>query len=338
MNRGVPVADEKLSTRERVFEAATAMARAGLGKKISVRNIRERIGYGSMRDINDALDDWWPELGRGLVREELVAGMSATANELFSRGIEAVMDWARDQARQELELYRLEAEDRVAVAHQARDAAQEAKELVETANRDLKHQVEQLVARCDALGQQIEQERARHRAAEKESSGQRLRAEELLSQARADLAAKSAEIAGLHQQLAREVEVREDTERRLTALYDQERTARQKERGEADKAMAGLRENQDRLAQRLQDAELAKAQLSGRLEQTQDEVRSLQAARDTLTDKYSDTRAALAAAEASRDGTVKERDGFADELAATRLTVAKQEQMIAELRAKPGRK
>lgn len=61
-----------VSTQERVFQAADELLAQGV--KPSQQLIREKIGRGSATTIHRALNEWWHNLGRRLVRHEEDSG------------------------------------------------------------------------------------------------------------------------------------------------------------------------------------------------------------------------------------------------------------------------
>lgn len=253
------IEDEALSTAERVAIAAQELLRSGQGQTITQRKIYEAIGNrGSMTTIQQALADWWIDLGEHLQQLEYLHGLPPEALSPLLEAFAGIREVAQAQAHTNYETATREAREAVVTAHTERTAALEALASVKTENLSLRHEIEQLVEKRDGLQQQLHTETDRRQAIEQQIPAIR-------EDARVRIEQTEQQIKGLQAALAKEETRHQATESRLTALYDEERTARTQAHTQAEHAQQALQGKLDALNQTYLQAKQEAAQLAGQL-------------------------------------------------------------------------
>jgi chromosome segregation ATPase len=295
--------DKALSTAQRVALAAHELLRNGQGQAITQRKIYEAIGNrGSMTTIQQALADWWTDLGEHLQQLEYLQGFPAEALTPLLEAFAGIREVAQIQARTEYETATREAQEAVATAQAERTATLEALASAKTQIQDLKHQVDQLVEKRDGLQRQLTSETDRRQAIEQQIPAIREDARVRIEQA-------EQQSEGLQAALSKEEARHQATETRLTTLYDQERTARAQAHTEAEKAQQALQGkletlNQTYLQTKQEGAQLASqlrqeaSRLSGQIEQMEITRQQLQTQLETCQAERTGLTTALAEAEA----------------------------------------
>jgi chromosome segregation ATPase len=250
-----------LKTADQVALAAHELLRQGQGQAITQRKIYETIGNrGSMKTIQQALGDFWADLGTHLQQLEYLQGFPAEALTPLLEAFAGIRSQAEVQARAEYETETQAARAAIDKADSERSAALEALGVAKTEIQTLKHQVEQLVEKRDGLQQQLLSETDRRQALEAQIPTLREEAQLRLDQA-------NNETQGVRNTLRKEEERHQATEVRLTILYDQERTARAQEHSEAEKAQQTLQRKLDDLNQSYLEAKQAGVEIASQLSQ-----------------------------------------------------------------------
>ncbi|MCG7868782.1 MAG: DNA-binding protein [Candidatus Thiodiazotropha taylori] len=296
---------ETLKTADQVALAAHDLLRQGQGQAITQRKIYEAIGNrGSMKTIQQALGEFWADLGTHLQQLEYLQGFPPEALSALLEAFARIRAQAEARARADFEAETQAANEAVEVAQAERTAALDALETAQSQINELKHQVDQLVEKRDGLQQQLESETDRRQALEGEIPAIREDAEARLQQAKQQQA-------DLQETLAKEEARHQATETRLTALYDQERTARAEERTQAVKTQESLQGKLEDLNQTYLAAKQAGAQLASQLSQEvarqAGQVEQLEAAQQLLLTQLEKYRAELAQLTAAQAETATER-------------------------------
>jgi len=326
---------EILSTRERVIEAANTMLREGRAvKEITARAVYDRIKYGSMKTISASLKKWDESLGAYIVSLEAFDSLPPKTTQALLEAFAGIQEAALDQATQALARYRAETDLKVEDAVKARKVALEAKALAETTTQDLKSQVDQLIARIESLNDQLKQEQTLREKAENTAERYRQEASDTASKASAERAVNDNKIENLAQQIIREKEVSAETETRLTELYDRERTGREKDNRDADKAINDLRNTIDALNQRLHEVESEKDRCGGQLEQASDERQRLQEMGMSLNEKLNDAVAKLVEMKTNYDQLKEQRTQVEAKRLHAEEALIEKESAIVDLEAK----
>ena len=227
---------DTLKTADQVALAAHKLLRQGQGQAITQRKIYEAIGNrGSMKTIQQALGDFWADLGNHLQQLEYLQGFPPEALTPLLEAFAGIRTQAEAQSRSDYEAKTQAARTAIEQADTDRRAALETLDVAKSEIQTLKHQLEQLVEKRDALQQQLASEIDRRQTLEVQIPT--LREETRVRLEQADSQTQRAQIA-----LHKEEERHQATELRLTTLYDQERTARAEERTQALKAQERLQE------------------------------------------------------------------------------------------------
>jgi chromosome segregation ATPase len=297
--------NDTLSTAQRVALAAQELLRDGQGQAITQRKIYEAIGNrGSMTTIQQALADWWTDLGEHLQQLEYLQGFPPEALTPLLEAFAGIREVAQIQARTEYETATREAQEAVETAQAERSAALEALASAKAQIQDLKHQVDQLVEKRDGLQRQLTSETDRRQAIEQQIPAIREDARVRIEQA-------VQQLEGLQAALSKEEARHQATETRLTTLYDQERTARAQEQSQALHTQQALQEKLEALnqtylevkqegAQRASQLSQEVSRLTGQLEQLEVSRQQLQARLETCQTECTGLTTALAEAEADR--------------------------------------
>lgn len=268
---------ETLKTADQVALAAHDLLRQGQGQAITQRKIYEAIGNrGSMKTIQQALGDFWADLGTHLEQLEYLQGFPPEALSPLLEAFAGIRTQAEVQARSDYETETQAARMAIEHADTERRAALEALDTAKSEIQALKHQLEQLVEKRDVLQQQLASEIDRRQMLEAQIPI--LREETRVRLEQADSQTQRAQIA-----LHKEEERHQATEHRLTTLYDQERTARAEERTQAVKMQARLQEKLEALnttylaakqagAERASELSQAVARQAGQVEQLQTQL------------------------------------------------------------------
>ncbi|MEW8492466.1 MAG: DNA-binding protein [Candidatus Thiodiazotropha taylori] len=231
--------NEALKTADQVALAAHDLLRQGQGQAITQRKIYEAIGNrGSMKTIQQALGEFWADLGTHLQQLEYLQGFPPEALNPLLEAFAGIRAQAEAQARSDYEAEIQAARTAIETAETERSAALEALDAAKSEIQTLKHQLEQLIEKRDGLQQRLASETDRRQALEAQIPTLREDARVRLEQA--ENQTQRIQIA-----LHKEEERHQATEHRLTTLYDQERTARVEEHTQAVKA-------QDRLQGKLE--------------------------------------------------------------------------------------
>jgi chromosome segregation protein len=296
---------ESLSTAERVALAAHEKLRQGQGQSITQRSIYEAIGNrGSMTTIQQALADWWADLGEHLQQLEYLQGFPAEALTPLLEAFAGIREVAQAQARTEYETATREAHEAVKAAETERTAALETLSAAKEDIQTLRHQIDQLVEQRDGLQKQLTSETDRRQAIEQQIPAIREDAQARIKQA-------AQRIEALRTDLTKEETRHQATETRLTTLYDQERTALAQERTQAERAQQALQgkleeRNRTYLQAKQEGAQLASelrqeaSRLSGQIEQLEASRQQLQAQLEACQTERAEMTAALAEAQADR--------------------------------------
>ncbi|MEJ2621986.1 MAG: DNA-binding protein [Candidatus Thiodiazotropha sp.] len=250
-----------LKTADQVVLAAHELLRQGQGQAITQRKIYEAIGNrGSMKTIQQALAEFWADLGTHLQQLEYLQGFPPEALTPLLEAFTGIRAQAEAQARSNYEAETQAARTAIEKADSERSVALEALDAAKTEIQTLKHQVEQLVEKRDSLQQQLLSETDRRQALEAQIPTLREEARLRLDQAKS-------ETQGIRNTLLKEEERHQATEVRLTTLYDQERTARAQERSEAEKTQQTLQRKLDDLNQTFLETKQAGVEIASQLSQ-----------------------------------------------------------------------
>lgn len=269
-------------TRGLVKEAATALLQEGI--RPTVANVRARIGRGSAGTINEALKDWWEELGERLQnpeRQELPAAVLIAAQTLWHSAL--------DEAESLLRTYKDEAAAQIKLAEAARDAAL----LAKTESEKRAEAAEVRVAQMEQIRLELERaladEHGRREAIDWQLKDLGRQLEEAQSERRREQ--DEAE-----KRLAVELQRAERTEQRLMMQLDEYKvTLKHLEKGVTEERLArqnGERELQDRLRSTLERATAQKTRADGLDERLSVVLSETQTVRNEMKDLLAQQSAA----------------------------------------------
>lgn len=314
-------------TAERVRQAADELLLAGRARDISVRTIYQRIQYGSQTTINNALAQWWAELGQRVREHEQLPGLPEPLQAQVVALLTTIQREAQALAHQQWLEHERQANLRVEEATASREAAEQAQQRSAAEVESLRQRLESLTERTRSLEGDLGAERARLQAAEHHLDAARAESERV----RTDAASR---VAQLEQQQGLERERLHALESRLIAQLDEHKTARtrlEQLKNEADQAW---RTTERELMTRIYTQEQERVRLEQQLaeEQRRSEGLAAQIARrdeeiHTLTQALANARASGTAIQ-----TELARAQSAHEAEARRATAAEAQALRLEER------
>lgn len=278
-------------TAERVRQAADELLLAGRARDISVRTIYQRIQYGSQTTINNALAQWWAELGQRVREHEQLPGLPEHLQGQVVTLLTTIQQEAQALAHQQWQAHERQANEKMEEATTQREAAEQAQRRSAAEIETLRHRLESLTERARSLEADLGAERARLQAAEYHLQEARAESERV----RADAASR---VAQLEQQQGLERERFHALESRLIAQLDEHKTARAKLEQQKSEADQAWRATERELMTRIHTQEQTRVRLEQQLaqEQQRNEGLAAQIARrdeeiHTLTQALANARA-----------------------------------------------
>lgn len=306
---------ESPDTRARVRSAADALLAEGI--RPTVANVRARIGRGSATTINDALQDWWVELGERLASPERYAlpqPVMALAEQLWqaARGeANGLLEAQRQQAQAEIEkaqarcevalLAQAEAEKRADRLAERFDELEGLRLELERALANERGQREGLLAQLQEerrRGAEIQVERQREREeADKRSMLEQRRFESAEARLTAQLDERKVALARLEKALRDQKQVWQAQEMELQSLL------REASKRERDQIVRG-----SRLEAELQAIRTEKVQMQEKLAAAEVQAQSLRREQALLEQKMRTLEEQTALLTADRNDIEKERN------------------------------
>lgn len=211
---------------------ATAWALLAEGVYPSAQTIRERIRQGSMTTISQALkNDFWPAVAQRLNAPEVPAPLADLTQQLWQRALESADDT--------LAGYRREIDQRLALADAERTQALTRARALEAETERQRQTLQQQREDGARLSQALRDERDARRDAEHRL----LEQTEALKTARLMLAQTEQRLRG---ELAAEKQRNDANEQRLTRLYDDQKTARERLEQQLEQQIATSRQHSER--------------------------------------------------------------------------------------------
>lgn len=277
-------------TQNDVDQAADALLL--VGERPTVERIRQHLGTGSPNTVTRLLDTWWKSLGARLSAQRRTVELpdapepvALLAAQLWEQALACAQEHAEAALAEErgtLAAHRLEADARVAAAHQASETAQEAEAqavaALSAAQERLQERqrlVDQQTGQLEDLARQRDEALQRLASQEAEISALRARLETQQAEAAAEREAQAAHLRAVEDRAHREV----DRARQETRDLKQQLTATEKA-------------HSTRLRQL--EAELAEARTSAA--QLARDLSAEQARRETLEAQQAELRRSLEAA------------------------------------------
>ncbi len=300
---------ESPDTRARVRSAADALLVEGI--RPTVANVRARIGRGSATTINDALQDWWVELGERLAspdRYALPRPVMALAEQLWqaARGeADGLLEAQRQQAQAEIEeaqarcevalLAQAEAEKRADRLAERLDELEGLRLELERALANERGQREGLLAQLQEerrRGAEIQVERQREREeADKRSMLEQRRFEFIESRLITQLDERKVALANLEKALRDQKQVWQAREMDLQALL-REANGRERDQtvrgSQLEAELHALRVERDQMQEKLVAAEVQAQSLRREEALLEQKMRALEERMELLTSDRND--------------------------------------------------
>lgn len=249
-------------TAERVRQAADELLLAGRARDISVRTIYQRIQYGSQTTINNALAQWWAELGQRVREHEQLPGLPEPLQAQVVTLLTTIQREAQALAGQQWFEHERQANGRVEAAVAQVEVTEEARQRAAVEVESLRHRLESVTERARSMEADLGAERARLQAAEHHLEAARAESERV----RADAASR---VAQLEQQQGLERERFHALESRLIAQLDEHKTARAKLEQLKNEADQAWRTTERELMTRIHTQEQTRVRLEQQLAQEQ---------------------------------------------------------------------
>lgn len=254
------------STAQLAKAAANELFRDGRGHEITTRKIQEMIGQGSNTTIQKALDGWWQDAGTHTVQLESFFDLPDEVAKPLMEAIKVIQEASAQHALKDYE-------DRINVAQVEmgnmaldRDEAIEDKRQALAEIESLNEEFNTLKETARALEKEIEREAGRADSLEKQIVDIRSEANDKVANAEKEIGKIEEQLDEARGHLKLADQRHDETETRLTALYDEQKTLRQNEGKESDKEISRLRGLLDSANDQLHSLQVANSRDQGTIE------------------------------------------------------------------------